>query len=109
MADSINNNGHIVAIEANTIRYDKLCYNVRLQGATCVEAIKSDARVYLDGAKQAGQQFDAILLDAPCSAEGRISLNNPKSYGFLSIENTHKKAELQKSLIQKALAVLAPG
>jgi 16S rRNA C967 or C1407 C5-methylase (RsmB/RsmF family) len=43
--------------------------------------------------------FDAILLDAPCSAEGRILLENEKSYGFWSLENIERKAELQYSFL----------
>ena len=40
-------------------------------------------------------EFDRILLDAPCSAEGRISLDNEKTYGFWSLDNIQKKSELQ--------------
>ena len=52
-------------------------------------------------------QFDRILLDAPCSAEGRISLDNEKTYGFWSLDNIIKKAELQKELIEVAFARLS--
>lgn len=45
--------------------------------------------------------FDKILLDAPCSAEGRISLQNEKSFGFWSEENILKKSQLQTELLQK--------
>ena len=51
-------------------------------------------------------EFDRILLDAPCSAEGRISLENEKSYGFWSLENIVKKAELQYELISLAFRAL---
>ncbi len=96
MAMMMWNQGNITAIEQNQIRYDKLIHNARLQGATNITGIKMDAKKYLDGSLDL---FDAILLDAPCSAEGRINLNNEKSYGFWSIENIRNKAELQYELL----------
>ena len=53
--------------------------------------------------------FDSILLDAPCSAEGRISIQNEKSYGFWSLENITKKSELQSELLSLAFYHLKPG
>lgn len=44
-------------------------------------------------------EFDRILLDAPCSAEGRIALDNEKTYGFWSLDNITKKSALQSSLL----------
>jgi 16S rRNA C967 or C1407 C5-methylase (RsmB/RsmF family) len=55
-----------------------------------------DAVKYLEKDEET---YDKILLDVPCSAEGRISLQNEKSYGFWSLENIQKKAELQYSLL----------
>jgi 16S rRNA C967 or C1407 C5-methylase (RsmB/RsmF family) len=54
-------------------------------------------------------EFDRILLDAPCSAEGRISLDNEKTYGFWSLDNIIKKAELQTELIEVAFDRLITG
>ena len=61
-----------------------------------------DARKFLE----TSISFDRILLDAPCSAEGRIDLRNEKSYGFWSLENIQKKAELQYELLSLAFGIL---
>jgi 16S rRNA (cytosine1407-C5)-methyltransferase len=53
--------------------------------------------------------FDAILLDAPCSAEGRIHIPNEKSYGFWTLENITKKAEMQYDLLSNAVKLLNKG
>jgi 16S rRNA C967 or C1407 C5-methylase (RsmB/RsmF family) len=63
-----------------------------------------DARMYLGPMENT--TFDRILLDAQCSAEGRISLTNEKTYGFWSLENTKKKAEVQYELLSLALGRL---
>ena len=101
MAMIMGNEGKITALEQNPIRFDKLMHNAVLQGVTIVEWKKVDARVYLDplGIKK----FDKILLDAPCSAEGRITLTNDKTYWFWSLENIKKKANVQYDLLSRAI------
>lgn len=130
MAMLMENEGQIIALEQNQIRFDKLMYNAKLQGATIIEWIKMDARKFLSGHCEEEQRsnpgtwntglprfahaslamteplFDRILLDAPCSAEWRISLENEKSYGFWTLENIRKKAELQYELLSLAVGSL---
>jgi len=108
IAMMMKNQGHITAIEQNQIRYDKLMYNVGLQGVNIVEWVKMEAKKLLLSLDQ-NVVFDAILLDAPCSAEGRISLENEKSYGFWSLENIAKKSEIQSELLSLAFAHLKVG
>ncbi len=133
IAMMMENTGSITALEQNQIRYDKLMYNSRLQGATMIEGVKMDAKKYLetpfvnggsgDLASEKNPQspssstapfdklragsfkkelWDKILLDAPCSAEGRINIANEKSYGFWSHDNIARKAELQYELLTLA-------
>lgn len=138
LAMMMHDTGKVVAIEQNQIRFDKLMHNCKLQWATCVEWVKLDALKYFawdfevtgDEIHKKGKyakyiepkysdltdaviskipSFDRILLDAPCSAEGRISLANEKSYGFWSLENIEQKAELQYSLLSAAVSALKSG
>jgi NOL1/NOP2/sun family putative RNA methylase len=103
LAMIMQNEGKITALEQNQIRYDKLMHNCRLQGATIVDGRKMDAKKYLAADIPC---FDRILLDAPCSAEGRISLDNEKSHGFWSIENIRNKSEIQYELVSLAISKL---
>lgn len=103
MAMVMRNEWSIVALEQNQIRYDKLMYNCRLQGATIIEGVKTDAQKFLINTHAL---YDKILLDAPCSAEGRIHFQNEKSYGFWSLENVRKKSEIQYQLLSLAFAQL---
>lgn len=125
----MKNTGKIFAIEQNQIRYDKLMHNCKLQGATNIIGAKLDALKYFEGdfeitngeihkkgkyvrpsaevtELESVPLFDRILLDAPCSAEGRISLENEKSFGFWSLENISKKSELQYELLTQAFGKL---
>ena len=65
----------ITALEKNKIRYQRLCYNVNLQGATKVTVLNTDARELDEMFK-----FDKILLDAPCSGSGTIRENEVGTY-----------------------------
>lgn len=103
MAMMMENEWKIIALEQNRIRFDKLMYNSRLQWATIIEWKKVDARKFFDGEHE---EYDRILLDAPCSAEWRIQIENEKSYGFWSLENIAKKAELQYELLTLAVKSL---
>lgn len=59
--------------------------------------------------KKSENLYDKILLDAPCSAEGRIFLGNEKTFGFWSEENITRKARLQNSLLEGAWECLRVG
>lgn len=61
MAALTNNKANITACEMNSIRAERLKYNIEKQGASCFVMVK-DARNIDDFFK-----FDQILLDAPCS------------------------------------------
>jgi NOL1/NOP2/sun family putative RNA methylase len=106
IAMMIANEWRIIALEQNQIRYDKLMYNAKLQWATNIEGKKMDARKFFETEEE---QFDRILLDAPCSAEWRINLENEKSYGFWTLENIKKKAELQYELLSLSVKSLKNG
>jgi len=53
--------------------------------------------------------FDKILLDAPCSAEGRFDLSNTRSYKFWNKNKKKEMARHQKGLILNAINMLKPG
>ncbi len=106
IAAMLGGGGEVVALEKNQIRFDKLAHNCRLQGAPNVTLEKSDALAFLAVSET---PFDAALLDVPCSAEGRIRLDDEKTFGFWTVENLAAKAELQKTLLSAAIRRLAPG
>jgi len=104
MAVLMENSWEILALEQNQIRLEKLKFNLKKQGVTNTSAKKQDSTklewVLIENS------FDKILIDAPCTAEWRINLNNEKSYWFLTRKNTLAKAKLQKDLLKSVIPLL---
>lgn len=106
MAAITNNTGKIIANEIDKIRLEKLNYNIKLQGATNIETINYDgANLY----KKFPEKFDKVLLDTPCSGEGRFQINNPKSYSKWSKSLVNELTKIQKKLIESAIMCCKKG
>ncbi len=106
MASLSSNQAKITALEENAIRFERLENSLAIQGATSVTAIHTDATLWT---KHTDLRFDKILADVPCSAEGRINLNDPRSYKFWNEKNIATHAKLQRRLLRGAVQVLKPG
>lgn len=104
MAAITRNNASITACEMNSIRAEKLKYNIEKQGATSVYVMLTDAR-RLDEYFS----FDTILLDAPCSGSGTIVLKSDNSKNKLTVQLLQKSIKSQQQLLKKALSILKPG
>ncbi len=55
------------------------------------------------------EYFDKILLDAPCSGEGMIDLDDPKSLSHWSLAHIKRLQRVQKKAITTAWDLLRPG
>ena len=99
-----NNNSYITACEINNIRAERLKYNIEKQGVNCAFVMVKDARKLDDFFS-----FDKILLDAPCSGSGTISLKNENLQKVFTEKLIHKSAEVQLALLKKAIKLLKPG
>lgn len=94
------NRAFITACEKNKIRAERLKYNLQKQGIGCVNVMLEDARKLSDFFS-----FDKILLDAPCSGSGTMSVfdNN------FSKDLIDRSSKTQEELLKKALKILKPG
>ena len=98
------NKANITACEMNSIRAERLKYNIEKQGANSVFVMQKDARNIDDFFS-----FDRILLDAPCSGSGTLNLNNDNVFKFFSPKLVEKSRKTQIALLKKALKILKPG
>ncbi len=102
----MENQGHILANELDKIRCERLKYNVDMQGAKIVEVV--NGRGEKIGEKYQ-KMFDKVLLDAPCSGEGRFCARNVMSYRNWSLKTVKDLSKLQKKLIESAYKALKPN
>lgn len=56
-----------------------------------------------------GQEFDKILLDAPCSGEGMMTYASDKDFASWSVAHIKRLQQLQKKIITQAWQLLKPG
>lgn len=101
MAALAGNRCRITACERSPVRAERLKYNLARQGVSCACVLVRDARALDDGFS-----FDKVLLDAPCSGSGTLSLPEPGRFTRALID---KSVRTQRVLLQKALRLLKPG
>ena len=104
IAARMSNQGTITAIEAVRGRYYKLRSVAQLMGATNITFHLMDARRFQarDGF------FDRILVDAPCSSEGRFDASDPKTFAYWSPRKIKEMAHKQRGLLLSASRLLKP-
>lgn len=96
----------VVAIEKIRDRYYKLLANLKVQGATKVKTL------LLDGIwvrKKFPEYFSKALIDAPCSAEARFYMHNPRSYKYWKERKVKEMARKQKKLLHASFFSLKEG
>lgn len=98
------NKAFITACEKNKIRAERLQYNLNKQGANRVNVMIKDAR-HLDDFFS----FDKILLDAPCSGSGTISIFDKKLETTFTEDLVARSSKVQTDLLKKAITLLKPG
>lgn len=55
------------------------------------------------------EYFDKIMLDAPCSGEGMMNINEPKDFEHWSVAHIKRLQSLQKQAAMAAWQLLKPG
>ncbi|WP_375753977.1 16S rRNA (cytosine(1407)-C(5))-methyltransferase RsmF [Vibrio sp. HN007] len=105
IAAAMENQGALVANEFSASRIKGLYSNIQRCGVKNVALTNFDGRVF---GGWLPEQFDAILLDAPCSGEGTIR-KDPDAMNNWSKASINEIAETQKDLIESAFHALKPG
>lgn len=105
MAALMRNSGLLIANEYSSSRVKVLHANVLRMGVSNTALTHFDARVF---GEYLYNQFDAILLDAPCSGEGTIRKDPQALKNWSQAENT-SIIDTQKALIVSAFLALKTG
>jgi len=102
----MNNRGYILANELDKIRYERLKYNIEAQGAKIVEAVNGRGEKI---GENYTEYFDKVLLDTPCSGEGRFIVNSLATYRDWSPKRVKELTKIQRKLFESAYKALKPG
>lgn len=106
IAAMLKGEGALNAVEVVRKRFFKLKKNLADHGAR-------DVRVYLQDGRNADRHrpsfFDRVLLDAPCSTEGRFVAGEPMTYRYWSVRKIREMAFKQKQLLESAIRCVKPG
>jgi 16S rRNA (cytosine1407-C5)-methyltransferase len=100
----MNNQGTLKANEPVRQRLYRLKAVLQLTGAHA-QITSTDGR-RMEGH---GELFDRVLVDAPCSCEGRFILDEPKSFAYWSVRKIKEMSHKQKGLLLNAGRLLRPG
>ncbi len=92
----------VTALDLSDSRARRLASNLERLGLKA-EIVVADARKY-----DPETLFDAVLLDAPCSSTGTVR-RHPDVPWTKSPDDVTKLAKVQKTLLQRACALVRPG
>ena len=92
----------VTSLDKSVKRLDRLVENLDRTGLNA-EVVAADALKW-----EPSRQYDAILLDAPCSATGTCR-RHPDVLHRIGPRQIAEMAELQAALLQRAAGWLAPG
>lgn len=102
-----HNQASITANDNSRPRLHKLQHNLERLGVNNVEYSLYDASRL---AYSVGEEtFDKILLDAPCSGEGMMTLDDARGFESWSVAHIKRLQQLQRKLIAQAWQLLKPG
>lgn len=106
IACEMETDGEIAAVELVKSRFFKMRANLEAQGATGVRTfLKNGEHVW----RNRPEYFDRVLLDAPCSTEGRFQVNDSKTYAYWSLAKIREMSRKQNRLLYSAIQCLRPG
>jgi 16S rRNA C967 or C1407 C5-methylase (RsmB/RsmF family) len=94
----------VSAVEPDKKRFFRMKRNFKEHGAKNIQTYNKDGRfVY----KATGEMFDKVFLDAPCSSEAHIDLD--EGITWWNLKRVKRFSKLQKELIISAFESLKPG
>ncbi len=109
IAEESGNLAQITAVENNRNRFFTLKNNLEKQGVKNFTLILEAAQFLDRNHPELIGSFDKILLDAPCSNEGFISLDDQATLERWNPKLPGKLSKLQKKLVSTGIKLLKPG
>ncbi|MBL9141287.1 MAG: RsmB/NOP family class I SAM-dependent RNA methyltransferase [Phycisphaerae bacterium] len=105
LAALMQNQGNLIAADASKARIFRLHAVLEQLGAIAQTKVERAER----WGRRSPSTFDAILVDVPCSAEGRALAGDDESAADWSLRKCRRLASEQKSILHSAIDACAPG
>ena len=106
LAARMRNSGRIAAVEPVKGRFHRLRANLERCGVSNAQLYLADGRTI---GRKVPERFDRVLLDAPCSSEARIRLDDPSTHAHWKPRKIKEASAKQASLLRSAYRTLKPG
>ncbi len=106
LAEQMENIGWLSAVEPVRSRFFKLRAQLDRYGVSIARCYLTDGRTV---GRKTPDRFDRVLLDAPCSGEGRFRLEDPATWKYWSLRKVREQARKQVGLLMSAIRALKPG
>lgn len=106
LACLMEDEGEVVAVEKVKPRFFKLKANVAQQGSTCIRPLLSNGTAFWH---REPESFDRVLVDAPCSTEGRFRADVPETTRYWSKRKIKEMQSKQRKLLFSGIQSLKPG
>jgi 16S rRNA (cytosine1407-C5)-methyltransferase len=98
--------GEIAAVERVRSRYYKLRDNMNRLGVSSVRILLRDGSTVW---RNRPGYFDRVLVDAPCSSEGRFRVEDPETFSYWSPRKIREMVRKQSRLLFSGIKCLRPG
>ena len=102
LAELMQDQGAIVALELDASRMGKIRENSRRLGMKSITTVQGDAAAYHEGS------YDRVLIDAPCSGLG-VLRRHPDGRWNKTEQTVTDHASLQRRILQNCSRLLKPG
>ena len=103
LAGRLRNDGSVTSVEIDGPKARSLTLTLERARATCVAVVRGDAALC-----ELPNDFDAVLVDAPCSALGVLG-RHPEARWRKRPDDAERLAPLQAILLRRAAALVRPG
>ncbi len=101
-----NNQSKLTCNDNSKPRLMKLQRNMARLGATASYTLADATRL---SRTFQPETYDKILLDAPCSGEGLMTLDDMKLFDSWSVAHIRRLSDLQKKILSESWQLLKPG
>ena len=105
IAARMGNSGEVVANDLSRGRMHRMQALLKKLNARATVVRRDGTRI----GRREPDGYDRVLVDAPCSGEGRFNLADPTSISDWTVSKTRRLSSLQKSLLHSAIAAVRPG